>query len=56
MTLSVDKYERLKRRDRQALAVEKLSDAEIKAISPAEPLGEGAQYNHDPTAPRGMGA
>ena len=35
--LSVDEYERLKQRDRQALAVEELSDAEIEAIRTAEP-------------------
>ena len=45
--LSVDEYERLKRRDRQALAVEELSNAEIEAISRAEPPAEAAQYDHE---------
>ena len=48
--LSVDEYERLKRRDRQAIAVEDLTDAEIEAISRAEPPAEAAQYDHELTA------
>lgn len=51
--LSVDEYERLKRRDRQALAVEELSDAEIEAIRQAEPPTEAAQYDHELTAGHG---
>ena len=51
--LSVDEYERLKRRDRQALAVEDLSDAEIEAISRAEAPAEAAQYEHELTAKHG---
>ena len=35
--LSFKEYQRLKRRDRRMLAVEELSDAEIEAISKAEP-------------------
>ena len=42
--LSVDKYERLKRRDRQALDVENLSDAEIEAVRRADPPAEAAGY------------
>ena len=53
MILSVDEYERLKRRDHQALAVEELSDAEIDAISRAEPPAEAAQYDHELTAGHG---
>ncbi len=53
MILSVDEYERLKRRDRQALAVEDLSDAEIEAIRRAEPPGEAARYDREMTAGRG---
>lgn len=34
--LSFEEYERLKRRDRRALAGEELSDAELEAISKAE--------------------
>lgn len=39
--------------DRQVLAVEELSDAEIEAISRAEPLAEAAQYNHELTEGHG---
>ncbi len=51
--LSADEYERLKRRDRQALAVEELSDAEIEAIREAEPPVEAAQYDCELTAAHG---
>ena len=51
--LSVDEYERLKRRDRQALAVEDLSDAEIEAISRAEPPAEAARYDDELTGAHG---
>ena len=47
--LSVDEYERLKQRDRQALAVEELSDAEIEAIRTAEPPAEAARYDDELT-------
>ena len=48
--LSVDEYERLKRRDRHALAVEELSDAEIEAIRDAEPPAEAAKHDCEVTA------
>ena len=51
--LSVDEYERLKRRDRQALAVEDLSDEEIEAIARAEPPAEAARYDHELTGGHG---
>ena len=51
--LSFDEYERLKRRDRQALAVEDLSDAELDAISRAEPPAEATQYDRELTAGHG---
>ena len=53
---SVDKYSRIKRRDRQALAVENLSDAEVEAISRAEPPAEAAQYDHELTGGHGADA
>ena len=40
VVLSIEEYERLKRRDRRALLVEELSDAEIEAIRRAEPPPE----------------
>ncbi len=45
--LSFEEYERLKRRDRRALAVEELSDAEIEAIRSAEPPSEAERYDHE---------
>ena len=45
--LSIEEYTRLKRRDRRAIAVENLSDAEIEAIRLAEPPAEAAQYDHE---------
>ena len=51
--LSVDEYERLKRRDRQALAVEDLTDAELEAIGRAEPPADAARYDHELTADHG---
>ncbi len=47
VVLSVEEYERLKRRDRQALAVEELTDAEIDAIRRAEPPPEAELYDHE---------
>ena len=51
--LSFDDCERRKCRECRALAVEDLSDAEIEAISRAEPPAEAAQYDHELTAGRG---
>ena len=47
VVLSVEEYERLKRRDRQALAVQELSDAEVEAIAQAEPPPEAARYDYE---------
>ncbi len=41
--LSVEEYRRLKRRDREALAVEQFSDAELAAIAAAS---VPAEFNH----------
>ena len=49
MVVQSGEYERIKRRDRQALAVEELSAAEIEAISRAEPPAEAARYDHEVT-------
>ena len=45
--LSIEEYTRLKRRDRRAIAVENLSDADIEAIRLAEPPAEAAQYEYE---------
>lgn len=52
--LSIDEYFCLIRRDRLAIAVEDLSDAEIEAISRAEPPAEAAQYDHELTVEEGV--
>jgi prevent-host-death family protein len=41
--LSVEEYRRLKRRDREALSVEHLSDADLNAIATAE---VSAEFSH----------
>jgi PHD/YefM family antitoxin component YafN of YafNO toxin-antitoxin module len=45
--LSAEEYERLKRRDREALYAWELSDADLKAIAEAEPPPEAAQYDDE---------
>ena len=45
--LSVEGYTRLNRRDRRAIAVENLSDADINASHLAEPPADAAQYGHE---------
>ena len=47
VVLSVEEYERLKRRDRRAIAVEDLSDAELEAIRRVEPSPEAELYDHE---------
>lgn len=51
--LSADEYARLKRRDREATAVEDLSGADIEAIRRADPPAEAARYEHELTAGHG---
>ena len=48
-----DERESYTRRNRQALAVEELTDAEIEAIRQAEPPAETAQHDHELTAGHG---
>ena len=49
MSSPIVEDKRLMRRNRQALAVEDLSDAEIDAIRRAEPPAEASQYDHELT-------
>ena len=53
MSSPIVEDKRLMRRNRQALAVEDLSDAEIDAIRRAEPPAEASQYDHELTTGRG---
>lgn len=43
--LSVEEYQRLRRRDRQALRIEELSRDELAAIATAEPPAEAVEYD-----------
>lgn len=43
--LSIDEYERLKRRDRRVLLVEELTEEEVAAIASAEPSAEAERFN-----------
>ncbi len=45
--LSMDEYERLKRRDREVLDVGQLSDDDLAAIGAAQAPAEASRYDHE---------
>lgn len=45
--ISVEEYQRLKRRDRQVLGLEDFTRADVDAIRAAEPPVETAQFDHE---------
>ena len=47
VTLSIEEYRRLKRRDRQVLRLEDITDEMIEAIEKAEPSAEAEAFNHE---------
>jgi prevent-host-death family protein len=47
VVLSVDEYQRLKRRDRQVLGLEDFTEADVQAILAAEPPLEAADFNSE---------
>lgn len=47
--LSAEEYQRLKRRDREALRVEELDDATLSAIAAAEPPAEASRHDAEVT-------
>jgi len=47
VVLSVDEYQRLKRRDRQVLGLEDLTEADLQAIRAVEPPREAAAFDHE---------
>lgn len=47
VVLSVDEYQRLKRRDRQVLGLEDFTEADLQAIRAAEPPVEAAAFDHE---------
>ena len=47
VTMSVEEYQRLKRRDRQVLRLEDFTEEMIAAIEKAEPPEESKQFDHE---------
>ena len=45
--LSVEEYQRLKRRDRQVLGLDDFTDEDIAAIAASEPPEESRQFDHE---------
>ena len=47
VTISVEEYHRLKRRDRDVLGIDDFTDADIDAVRRAEPSEEAEAFNHE---------
>ena len=47
VTVSIEEYRRLKRRDRQVLRLEDFTEEMIEAIEKAEPSPESEAFNHE---------
>jgi prevent-host-death family protein len=47
--MSVEKYRRLKRREREVLLVEDFTEADLEVIRKAEPPAEAAAFDHEVT-------
>jgi len=47
VTISIEEYRRLKRRDREVLGLEAFTDADIDAVRSAEPSKEAESFNHE---------
>lgn len=47
VVISADEYRRLKRRDREVLKSEELTDEEIEAIRLTEPSKDSEEFNHE---------
>jgi len=47
VTLSIEEYRRLKRRDRQVLSIDDLTEEDVAAIEASEPSAEAEQFNHE---------
>lgn len=45
--ISAEEYERLKRRDREALRIEDFTDEDLEAIAAAEAPAESAAFNNE---------
>ena len=49
VVLSMDEYQRLKRRDRQVLSLDDFTQADLEAIKAAEPPPEAARFDSEMT-------
>jgi prevent-host-death family protein len=47
VTISIEEYRRLKRRDREVLSIEDFSEADIEAVRRAEPSPQAEAFNHE---------
>ncbi len=47
VTISIEEYRRLKRRDREVLSIDDFTDADIEAVRRAEPSKEAEAFNHE---------
>ena len=47
--MSIEEYRRLKRRDRQVMAFDDFTEADLEAIRKAEPPAEAAAFDHEVT-------
>lgn len=45
--LSIEEYERLKRRDREVLSLEDFTDADIALLEASSPPAESAAFDHE---------
>ena len=45
--ISVEEYNRLKRRDREVLGIEDFSEADAEAVSKAQPSAGSAAFDHE---------
>lgn len=47
VTISIEEYRRLKRRDREVLGIEDFTDADIETVRRAEPSKGAEGFNHE---------
>ena len=47
VTISIEEYRRLKRRDREVLGIEDFTGADVEAIRRTEPSQESEAFNHE---------
>jgi PHD/YefM family antitoxin component YafN of YafNO toxin-antitoxin module len=47
VTISIDEYHRLKRRDREVLGLEDFTEADIEAVRNAKPSETAEAFNHE---------